>query len=213
MSSLAVAWWRLSTVYFSAHVVACSVRSHNSHSSIYLYPPGTGWPNYTPKHWIPLSGGITGVGLSVYNFGTDRTENTALTVPPLLLVNSLPLKRLYRAFTTQRVSFLVKLFCHIIITSVQGKSGQHEGRCECLRKAFIAHRPKFSPSAFHRFGGYPLTYGSNHSPSRRLATLIYSTHIFHVFFRNILAQGRADECVTRGRLGRYSDMEKNNTPL
>jgi hypothetical protein len=22
--------------------------------SSYLYPPGTGWPNYTPRHWVPL---------------------------------------------------------------------------------------------------------------------------------------------------------------
>jgi hypothetical protein len=23
--------------------------------SPYLYPPGTGWPSYTPKHWVSLS--------------------------------------------------------------------------------------------------------------------------------------------------------------
>jgi hypothetical protein len=23
--------------------------------SPYLYPPGTGWPNYTPRHWVPFS--------------------------------------------------------------------------------------------------------------------------------------------------------------
>jgi hypothetical protein len=23
--------------------------------SPYLYPPGTGWPSYTPGHWVPLS--------------------------------------------------------------------------------------------------------------------------------------------------------------
>jgi hypothetical protein len=21
----------------------------------YLYPPGTGWPSYTPRHWVPFS--------------------------------------------------------------------------------------------------------------------------------------------------------------
>jgi hypothetical protein len=33
--------------------------------STYLYPPGTGWPSYTPRHWVPFSshgpcGRITG---------------------------------------------------------------------------------------------------------------------------------------------------------
>jgi hypothetical protein len=23
--------------------------------SPYLYPPGTGWPRYTPRHWVPFS--------------------------------------------------------------------------------------------------------------------------------------------------------------
>jgi hypothetical protein len=23
--------------------------------SQYLYPPGTGWPSYTPRHWVPFS--------------------------------------------------------------------------------------------------------------------------------------------------------------
>jgi hypothetical protein len=23
--------------------------------SAYLYPPGTGWPSYTPRHWVPFS--------------------------------------------------------------------------------------------------------------------------------------------------------------
>jgi hypothetical protein len=22
--------------------------------SLYLYPPGTGWPSYTPRHWVPF---------------------------------------------------------------------------------------------------------------------------------------------------------------
>jgi hypothetical protein len=27
--------------------------------SPYLYPPGTGWPSYTPRHWVPLSSPLT----------------------------------------------------------------------------------------------------------------------------------------------------------
>jgi hypothetical protein len=27
--------------------------------SPYLYPPGTGWPSYTPRHWVPFSSPLT----------------------------------------------------------------------------------------------------------------------------------------------------------
>jgi hypothetical protein len=27
--------------------------------SPYLYPPGTGWPGYTPRHWVPFSSPLT----------------------------------------------------------------------------------------------------------------------------------------------------------
>jgi hypothetical protein len=29
----------------------------------YLYPPGTGWPSYTPRHWVPLRRLLRLVGL------------------------------------------------------------------------------------------------------------------------------------------------------
>jgi hypothetical protein len=25
----------------------------------YLYPPGTGWPSYTPRHWVPFTSPLT----------------------------------------------------------------------------------------------------------------------------------------------------------
>jgi hypothetical protein len=25
----------------------------------YLYPPGTGWPSYTPRHWVPFMSSVT----------------------------------------------------------------------------------------------------------------------------------------------------------
>jgi hypothetical protein len=27
--------------------------------SLYLYPPGTGWPSYTPGHWVPFPSPLT----------------------------------------------------------------------------------------------------------------------------------------------------------
>jgi hypothetical protein len=27
--------------------------------SLYLYPPGTGWPSYTPRHWVPFMSPLT----------------------------------------------------------------------------------------------------------------------------------------------------------
>jgi hypothetical protein len=59
--------------------------------SPYLYPPGTGWPSYTPRHWFPFSSPPTTRRATVevfepastrevkpflYSFGTDRIEDT-----------------------------------------------------------------------------------------------------------------------------------------
>jgi hypothetical protein len=30
--------------------------------SLYLYPPGTGWPSFTPRHWIPFKSLVTTQG-------------------------------------------------------------------------------------------------------------------------------------------------------
>jgi hypothetical protein len=66
-------------------------------SSPYLYPPGTGWPIYTSRHWVPFSLPPTtrratvevyeptsirslsrnGSCSPLFIFGADRTENTA----------------------------------------------------------------------------------------------------------------------------------------
>jgi hypothetical protein len=44
--------------------------------SPYLYPPGTGWPNYTPRHWVVSFEAIATSELALYNHRTDqRTEN------------------------------------------------------------------------------------------------------------------------------------------
>jgi hypothetical protein len=33
--------------------------------SPYLYPPGTGWPSYTPGHWVPFLSPLTTLGSTV----------------------------------------------------------------------------------------------------------------------------------------------------
>jgi hypothetical protein len=33
--------------------------------SSYLYPPGTGWPSYTSKHWVPFSSPLTALKIKV----------------------------------------------------------------------------------------------------------------------------------------------------
>jgi hypothetical protein len=60
--------------------------------SPYLYPPGTGWPSYTPRHWVTFSSPLTTRRATVevfepastrdtfymlYTLVTDRTENTS----------------------------------------------------------------------------------------------------------------------------------------
>jgi hypothetical protein len=46
-----------------------------------LYPPGTGWPSYTTRHWVPFSlPHMNGSWLSLYSLGTDHTENTSCNI-------------------------------------------------------------------------------------------------------------------------------------
>jgi hypothetical protein len=63
--------------------------------SPYLYPPRTGWPCYTPRHWVPFSSPPTTCRATVevldpastlgyeswlYSSGTDRTGNGSSTL-------------------------------------------------------------------------------------------------------------------------------------
>jgi hypothetical protein len=66
--------------------------------SPYLYPPGTGWPGYTPRHWVPVPSPPTArratvevfepastprllrklvLVIYIYILGTDRVEKSA----------------------------------------------------------------------------------------------------------------------------------------
>jgi hypothetical protein len=58
--------------------------------SLYLYPPGTGLPGYTPRHWVNPSPQLNS---TLQPIRTDQAENTA----SLLLA-----RRVYRAIAQQR---------------------------------------------------------------------------------------------------------------
>jgi hypothetical protein len=42
--------------------------------SSYLYPPGTSWPSYTPRHWLPLSSPPTTLRATVEVFDPASTR-------------------------------------------------------------------------------------------------------------------------------------------
>jgi hypothetical protein len=44
--------------------------------SPYLYPPGTGWPSYTPRHWVPFSSPPTTRRATVEVFEPASTRGT-----------------------------------------------------------------------------------------------------------------------------------------
>jgi hypothetical protein len=48
--------------------------------SPYLYPPGTRWPSYTPKHWIPFSSPPTTRRTTVDVFDPASTRETVWTL-------------------------------------------------------------------------------------------------------------------------------------
>jgi hypothetical protein len=50
----------------------------------YLYSPGTGWPGYTPRHWVPFSSPPTTPR------ATDPTENTFFCCQERAFIGPLP---------------------------------------------------------------------------------------------------------------------------
>jgi hypothetical protein len=49
--------------------------------SLYLYPPGTGWPGYTPRHWVTpdcLLHQVPANTFSLYILGSDPVENNSI---------------------------------------------------------------------------------------------------------------------------------------
>jgi hypothetical protein len=74
--------------------------------STYLYPPGTGWPNYTPRHWIPFSSPSTTRRATMEAFEPVSTLCSVLSVFRRFLSNY-PMWRfswfaLIRLYDTQR---------------------------------------------------------------------------------------------------------------
>jgi hypothetical protein len=55
--------------------------------SPYLYPPGTGWPDYTPRHWVPFSSPPTTRSATVEVF--DPASTWDLILHPPILTNAL----------------------------------------------------------------------------------------------------------------------------
>jgi hypothetical protein len=53
-------------------------------TSLYLYPPGTGWPGYTPRHWVDSQTLISIIvwicTVILYNLCTDYAEETSPSV-------------------------------------------------------------------------------------------------------------------------------------
>jgi hypothetical protein len=43
--------------------------------STYLYPPGTGWPGYTPRHWVPFPSPPTTLRATVEEFDPASTRD------------------------------------------------------------------------------------------------------------------------------------------
>jgi hypothetical protein len=48
--------------------------------SPYFYPPGTGWPNYTPRHWVPFSSPPTTRRATVEIFDRETSYTNVYTV-------------------------------------------------------------------------------------------------------------------------------------
>jgi hypothetical protein len=48
--------------------------------SPYLYPPGTGWPSYNPRHWVPFSSPPTTRRATVEVFDTASTRELSQTL-------------------------------------------------------------------------------------------------------------------------------------
>jgi hypothetical protein len=49
--------------------------------SPYLYTPGTGWPSYTSRHWVPLSSSPTTRRATVELFHSASTRNNVAADP------------------------------------------------------------------------------------------------------------------------------------
>jgi hypothetical protein len=83
----------------------------------YLYSPGTGWPGYTPRHWVPFSSPPTTRRVTVEVFDPASTrdwtgcfephrKHAVSTVNVLLRAYSFPWERVYRAIAQKRSLYI-----------------------------------------------------------------------------------------------------------
>jgi hypothetical protein len=62
--------------YIFCVVFMVSVRELNCHT---VYPAGTGWPGYTPRHWVPFSSPPTTRRVTVEVFDPASTRDCDLS--------------------------------------------------------------------------------------------------------------------------------------
>jgi hypothetical protein len=53
---------------------------------LYLYPPGTGWPSYTPRYCVPFSSPPTTRRAAVEVFEPNYTRGDLLIAPTVLII-------------------------------------------------------------------------------------------------------------------------------
>jgi hypothetical protein len=123
------------------------VRARGTHDHILRSPPGTGWPSYTPRHWVPFSSPpashratvvvfnpactrghtyLAGLGSSLHSLGADPIENTASNSFSVVTGGCLTIARIsltfvcFRGivFTEPYSETAVCLFAYCIATAV-----------------------------------------------------------------------------------------------
>jgi hypothetical protein len=66
--------------------------------SPYLYPPGTGWPSHTPRHWVPFPSPFTTRRATVEIFDPASSARTTSKTPFFYCcASSFPREHVYRA--------------------------------------------------------------------------------------------------------------------
>jgi hypothetical protein len=101
--------------------------------SPYLYPPGTGWPSYTPRHWIPFPSPFTTRRTTVEVFEPGSTREGILWSRLASLHNpsadrvshTVPLLLCFQQFVAVDIGFQqLKLHCvqWIVVTRMHAYS-------------------------------------------------------------------------------------------
>jgi hypothetical protein len=84
--------------------------------SPYLYPPGTGWPKYTPGHWVPFPSPLTTRRATVevsYPASTRESQCHKTVDIKLLLTKTINNKIIKRNISIAKI--IIKLAAHAIM--------------------------------------------------------------------------------------------------